>query len=242
MGERQTVSEVEIGNCVARGVVYNLLACAFLYPDEELIGAINGPSLLREAALIHLQSEADRLDTEFLPRWTALKSFLERESLMKLQEEYLRVFSLTISKECPPYETEYGQAHIFQQTQRMSDIAGFYRAFGLQESRRRPDRCDHISTELEFMYFLNIKKTYALSRYDREHADICANAERSFLLDHVGWWVPSFTFFLERKAGQGYLRLLALLTRVFINNELRAQGIQPEQNSPNPRLMPTPIA
>src|SRR5262245_6292753 len=49
-----------------------------------------------------------------------------------LRAEYDRVFGFVIPKECPPYETEYHPpAQSFLRSQQLADIAGFYRAFGL---------------------------------------------------------------------------------------------------------------
>src|SRR3990172_4946219 len=49
-----------------------------------------------------------------------------------LEIAHAACFGHAVSKDCPPYEAEYGQAHIFEKTQTLADISGFYRAFGLE--------------------------------------------------------------------------------------------------------------
>lgn len=212
---------------LARSVFYRFLALSFLYPEETLLAVLREQFLAVESALACFLNQSNNQDIPLAASWLPLKTSLSSTPVWKLQEEYLRVFSYTISQECPPYETQYGSKHIFQQTQAMSDIAGFYRAFGLEESRQRPERCDHISLELEFMYFLIYKQAHALSQKELTRAEICREAEHKFFAEHVGRWVPSFTMLLERKAEEGYLHDLACFTRVFFRAESDYLGLYP---------------
>ena len=79
-----------------------------------------------------------------------------------LAAQHERVFGLVSSKECPPYETEYcRQTFSVYRSQRLADVAGCYRAFGLQPSCERPERHDHLALELEFMAWLLVKQRHA---------------------------------------------------------------------------------
>ena len=92
--------------------------------------------------------------------------------------EFSRIFGHSVSNECPPYETEYGKSHVFQKSQGLGDIAGFYKAFGLEASDKAKERHDHISIELEFMYFLIFKENYARENSRAEESDICKDAQK----------------------------------------------------------------
>jgi len=113
-------------------------------------------------------------------------------------------FGLLISPHGPPYETEY--CHWNDATYRsnqLADIAGFYRAFGLEPGEQSRNRQDHIAHELEFIAFLNQKLAWALERQgEREHVEICLDALRKFLQAHAAWWMPTFGRCLEERAGQ----------------------------------------
>ena len=60
--------------------------------------------------------------------------------LSRLASESRQVFSHNLTPDCPPYETQYGSTHIFWQSQQLADIAGFYRAFGLELSKQAHER------------------------------------------------------------------------------------------------------
>ena len=121
-----------------------------------------------------------------------------------LAAQYERVFGLVSSKECPPYETDYcRQTFSVYRSQRMADVAGCYRAFGLEPSRDRPERHDHLALELEFMAWLLVKERHALRRDGAEAAEqaaVCRDAQRLFVREHLAWWVPAFALALRRKA------------------------------------------
>lgn len=105
---------------------------------------------------------------EFFPELTA-----EKESLIR---EYDRLFR---AKEIWLYGTEYTSEHEFQRSNNLSDIAGFYRAFGLEIDNDRPDS---LEAELEFMHYLIFKEIKAP---DKEKAQICVDAQKNFFSEHL---------------------------------------------------------
>ncbi|MBX9790516.1 MAG: molecular chaperone TorD family protein [Pirellulales bacterium] len=120
----------------------------------------------------------------------------------ELGAEYVRVFGLATCRECPPYETEFCKnEEIFYRSQQMADVAGFYRAFGLEPGSEPRERPDHLCLELEFMSLVLLKKRLADSADDG--ATVCQEACRAFMRDHLSWWAPSFAVGLRRKAEQG---------------------------------------
>lgn len=83
------------------------------------------------------------------------------------------------------YTTEYTGKGEFQKSQHLSDIMGFYKAFGVEPENERPDS---LSTELEFMYYLIHKKTQALKsplEQGKENIFICQDAGRKFFNEHL---------------------------------------------------------
>lgn len=198
------MDEQAIRDATARGGIYQLLSVAFLYPDEGLVS---------------------RLKEGFAEIFDTIPS--EGYTLDILQAEYRQTFGHTISQECPPYETQYGSAHLFQQAQSLGDIAGFYRAFGVEVSGRAKERLDHIAVELEFMGFLAFKEAYALAHHGEEKAAICRDAQRKFMEAHLGRWAPLFAKLLGRKAQEGFYRKLASFLEAFITAECRSLDAGP---------------
>jgi TorA maturation chaperone TorD len=131
----------------------------------------------------------------------ALK-FFER-SADYFEADYQNTFGLLMSKECPPYETEYClQTFSVFRSNELADIAGYYKAFGVEPSRDQPERQDHIALELEFMSWLIGKTLHADKSADddaAENAKLCRDTQRDFIEKHLAWWVPAFCAALELK-------------------------------------------
>lgn len=116
------------------------------------------------------------------------------------EEPYVQTFGLTISRHCPPYETEYCPSKdITQRAQRLADIAGFYRAFGVEPAGEPRERPDHVALELEFIALLHEKRLRAASP---EHRQLCDETLSHFVRDHSSRWVAGFGQQLARRAEQ----------------------------------------
>jgi DMSO reductase family type II enzyme chaperone len=210
---------------VARSGFYRLLSAAFLYPDRELWDFLRvGVPAARE--LVAVLPFENRADLE-APLRTWDRS-LQGLSLEDLEAEYVRTFTHLTPLECPPYETQYGHLQVFYQSQQLADIAGFYRAFGLDVSGRVKERLDHISVELEFMGFLAYKEAYARAHDGDAAGEICRQAQQSFLNHHLGRFGPLFARLLRRKAGDGYYGAPAELLERFLAAESAYLRVRPQ--------------
>ncbi|MBI3098577.1 MAG: molecular chaperone TorD family protein [Planctomycetes bacterium] len=126
----------------------------------------------------------------------------------------------TLSPENPPYETQYGAAHVFAQSNELADIAGFYRAFGL--AAPATERIDHIAVEFEFMSFLAFKEAYALYCEEADRAAQVRGIQVKFMTDHVGRWVPAFAAKFEGRDAS-----LAREVREWVASDAAALGAKP---------------
>ena len=166
---------------IRRAQLYCFLANAFLYPTENWLEDLPDLSpIIQDLGLI-----------DFLPLTCNLQ-------LSDLQAEHRQIFGLTGSL-C--YETELGMPNEYRQSQEMADIAGFYRAFGFQVGGERRERPDHLATELEFLYVLSLKEAYAAEQGIDEHVEVCIEARRAFLEDHLGRWIGLFAQSVAHSVG-----------------------------------------
>lgn len=202
-----------------RSQVYGFLAEAFLYPSDNWLADLP----LVEAALGHLShGRPDGGSAGCLAPWQ-ISPAMSALSLADLQADHRHTFGLTGSL-C--YETEIGLPHEFRQSQELADIAGFYRAFGLAIGGPVRERPDHIAVELEFMHVVTLKQACALEAGSSEHAEICADAERKFLHDHLGHWAGTFAQALARWADGSPYAEAARWMAEFVADDAARLGIQ----------------
>lgn len=192
-----------------RSNVYKLLAFIFAYPNpmsqSEVVSIL---SLLSK----YSNSRSDKV-VECL---TNVESEYKKTCLEALEEDYLRVFTHVFAADCNPCETSYTARHLFQLSQQMADITGFYHAFGLEVSATRPD---HITVELEFLAFLTYKEASAVLEGRARQAAVCRSGQRRFLRDHLGRWGISFAGLIEKKAGDRLFGRAGALLKHYLESE-----------------------
>ena len=215
-------------NLITRSMMYQVLSGCFIYPVEKNLSSLKSPHFeVFKADLVQCFLSAN--NGAELKKWLdKLQELFCENPVSKLQKLYQCLVGHTISKDCPLFETQYGAADVFQQTHELADIQGFYKAFGLDTSEVEKERCDHISVELEFMHFLLYKQAYALENHGEEKALICLDAQKKFLKEHIGKWVPLFTILFGRKAEDGFYHALSAVTREFIRLEMGLLGVRTE--------------
>ena len=160
----------------ARVVGYSLLARGFAYPDESVVSA------LQEAAAAAAPFLAGS------PLHELVGCALASDSV-ELLPTHTQLFTLSSSPDTPTFETAYFSSDPTQQTNRMADIAGFYRAFGV-DAGGTGFRPDDISVELEFMSYLYRKQIYATEHLGAPRVAQTKKAQRMFLGEHLGRWAP----------------------------------------------------
>jgi nitrate reductase assembly molybdenum cofactor insertion protein NarJ len=208
---------------IRRAQVYGFLSGSVPYPAENwLDDAPMVEGILRE------------LGDDAALRW----DYAEPLSLDALQEAHRLAFGATGSL-C--YETEYGLPHEFRQSQELADIAGFYRAFGFDVCGPTRERPDYLGVELEFMCVLALKEAYAQANGMTEQLEICVDAQRKFVQDHLGQWIGLFALGLERSAVAGPYAALARLAAAFVAADTGRLGATLEPRTPA-LVLPTPLA
>jgi len=126
-------------------------------------------------------------------------------SLETWVEEYHRLFEGSVA--CPINESGFIRR---DKGAILSDITGFYRAFGFDISRKTGEKADHLIGELEFVVILLIM--LAMSP-EPETARTTHQALSTFSFDHLGEWLPSFCDCLTQTTVLPIYRQLAQLLR-----------------------------
>ena len=229
-----------------RSKLYLLVSWSLLYPeDDEFLDYVQCGEFVDDgrAALEALDQALDAIGGERAKlKLVLLRNQLDQIEkivasecvnwkLSDLQAEHRRVFSNVITLDCPPYETLFGNDHVFAQSQVMGDIAGFYRAFGVELSKDIHERLDHLSVEFEFMHFLAYKESYSRCHDGADKTQIVLDAQKNFVKNHVGRWVPLFCRMLVRKASSGFYRHVADLMAEWMDFETSFLGVVPQPYS-----------
>ena len=235
-----------VERALSRSKLYLLLSWSYLYPEddefldylqsgefvedgraalESLSGALENE--VGEEAKEHLSAISEHLDS--LESWASSEGI--NWDIQDLRDEHRRVFSNVIALDCPPYETLFGNDHVFGQSYVMGDISGFYTAFGLQLAQDIHERLDHLSVELEFLHFLAYKESYALCHDGPEKVKTVLEAEKKFVKEHIGRWVPLFSGMLKKKADYGLYKIIADITTEWVAFDVALLGVSPQPYS-----------
>ncbi|HXG23789.1 MAG TPA: molecular chaperone TorD family protein, partial [Chthonomonadales bacterium] len=192
-------------NLALRSCLLRLLALSLGYPTVDRFEAMR-------KSLETCIEYRDRLPKRIAERLSQFAAAIQPLDHDAYESKYLKVFTHVCAADCNPCETSYMAKHIFQVSQRMAAITGFYRAFGLETSGERPD---HVAVELEFLAFLCYRESLEWMEGSRQNALTMRQGQRRFLERHLGKWVGAFTVLMKRKAQTGAMYLLAdLLERV----------------------------
>lgn len=188
---------------LGRSAVYRALAVLLRRPDAA------AEAWLARGGHLHLPEVAARLSaadggSRLADAAKAAADLLGRMPPGEWVRQHEGVFGHSVHGAAPPYELEYGLEHSHRQPQELSDIAAFYAAFGLRAASTAHERVDHVVAECEFLQYLLYKQACALDEETPDRAEICGEAARRFLGDHLGFWGSAFALRLSR-AGEGSL-------------------------------------
>ena len=234
--EAQVRDEGAAAEALGRSTTYRFLSLVFLPAQDDPGGLIQeGAEAL--GALRSMVSDRGAVPLETIE---IVARLLHDDESPALREEYHRTFGHQISKDCPLYETQYGAGHVFQQAQQLADIAGFYRAFGLEVADGAGERADHLSLELEFMHVLTYREAYARLHHGADRVTQLRDAQQAFLRDHLSRWVPVLAR-LVRLRTDGVYRHLVDLAAAWVAVEATALGLaagEEVEYQPEPPLDP----
>lgn len=151
----------------------------------------------------------------------------EANSVNDLRSDYISIFDQSKSLN-PLYETEYGRERAMFKATELSDIAGFYQAFGFEMNQEGDrDMVDHISVELEFYSLLMMKHIYLEETNDLSGCEVVLDGMRKFMDSHLGRFV---TAILERdgvKSSETYSRIFRWIEEI-VAQECRRIDVNPE--------------
>jgi TorA maturation chaperone TorD len=213
----------------SRGMAYKLLAECYYLPTPELMEKL----MDLEQHLADICAEAILYVKEM---YRELKRLGDLDALSL---DFSRLFLGPYKLHAPPY----GSVYLDGGRQIMGDstlyVRNKYREEGVDISADFWDPPDHITAELEFMYFLIFREIQALENSDVDTTIDYLEKQRAFLNEHLGAWISEFAAYVEEKAETGFYRNLARVTKAFIEQHLNELSDLPLSEASSGQKMTT---
>lgn len=185
------------------------------YPDNYYKSALN--ELLKDET-IQIPKELNQVLSQCLT---------DEKYLNELRSEYISIFDHAKSL-TPLYETEYGRERTMFKSNELSDISGFYHAFGFElDQNSTKEMLDHVSVELEFYSLLMMKYLFLKQENSEQGIEIVQDGMKKFMNSHLGRFVSSIKNREGTKNSNFYSKVFAWVNDV-INKECERLNIQPE--------------
>lgn len=210
---RQTIGNSRLARMEMRSLLYRIISSLFSDPDSERFSRL---SEFREGEIIG--DACETVGDGLRERAEALLDYVVEER-GAVRRDHIRLFGHTASKELSLYELEHrSNLDVFNRTQSLSDINGFYRAFGLEI--KTGERADHISVELEFLGHLILLENQARQRRLVRETEVAAEAHASFWRDHFAGWTGLLLQNLEHSDSYYYREASIFTHRFMLSEEL----------------------
>lgn len=199
------------------------MATVFSYPTKDDYDDLSTGKLIQEAKIsIEVLSNEIPLTDEFEELKDAVEKIASRMNQKDLEGMYTNTFMGNVT--CSLNETSYGLRNTFAKGRQLSDLAAFYTAFGVKVAEAT-ESTDHLGVELEFMAFLALKEALAWMRKEKENIEICVDAQRKFLQDHLGTWIDRASDALKTLLGCELYKATGALASKFVNSEAIRLGV-----------------
>ncbi len=217
----------------ARGALYEFCVRGLAFPSADHEAAIR-------RRLVPLLRSVEPADDELARRLGVALDLAEATAWDELGEAHSHLFTAVESQDCPPYETSYSTRDVFRQTDVMADVAGFYRAHGVEVGGVERERPDHVAAELDFMSFMARKEAFALAHLGADEVAECARTQDLFLTDHLGCWAPSFGSRAAAVAEHPFHAAVGALVHHWVLADMAARGVEPAEVLDDPLPPPEP--
>ena len=209
-----------VDTTVARALLYRFLGQAYSYPDTGLV-----ESLARDGLWDQLRASKEALNLGARQTIDEMQATIKQycgdtqKLLADLEVEYTYLFINAVPRvPASPYESVYlGQGSLMGEP--VSEVIGAYREAGLIISEHYDSLPDHVSAELEFMFYLIQQEMKASLSTTETSAEAWRQRQNEFLSQHLLEWVPLFLEKVNGHARIPFYRLLAESTEAILNSD-----------------------
>lgn len=194
-----------------RGECYKLLASCFYLPQKELF--------LRDRIFDNLTIAMKEVCSPAVVLSTKIEEGFSLYSDEELKVEFARLFVGPFELKAPPY----GSVYIDEGRRIMGDstveILKIYQQAGLTIRDEFKELPDHITVELEYMYYLIFKEAEAFEKSQQKEAIDSIKRQETFLKKFLGQWISPFCERINRGTANEFYRSLADCVLNFVTND-----------------------
>lgn len=185
---------------------YRILAQMFKEPQEDL--SVNASILakLLKSVDVNLFTEVDKLNRIFENDQLDLEDYLV---------EYSRLFIGPFKVAAPPYSSIYLEDKREVMGRSTQVVNSFYRRAGLTLESSIFLPSDHISNQLEFMYYLKFKWSETGELFYLE-------LQKEFLHKIMICWIPKFNAAIQQESTLGFYKTLGTIMEAFIQYDYQS--------------------
>ncbi|MBI4653495.1 MAG: molecular chaperone TorD family protein [Nitrospirae bacterium] len=198
-----------------RAQCYRLLSACYCTPEENTLKQFKEEGLVKNL-ITALEPICDNAAPFARNMDDALSKYTNTEILVDYSALFIGPFELL----APPYGSVYLEGKRTVMGDTTIDAVKHYRKAGVEMDPAQNDIPDHISVELEFMYYLINKGVEAYQNANNEEALKYINMQEDFLRRHLGVWVPKFAKDLRNGAQNSFYKNLADCTLAFIKSDM----------------------
>ena len=210
-GEMELDIDELILNEQMRGDCYRFLAACFYVPQKGL--------LVQENLLGNLTMSLEKVCPGAAPFSRKMIDALTKYSNEDLSVEHAKLFVGPFELKAPPY----GSVYLDKEKRIMGDstmeVIKAYQKHGLSIDDEFKELPDHISAELEFMYYLIHKEVEALRNTDKKRALKWIEPQEAFFNTFLRLWVPAFCAKIQEGTDNEFYRALADCVLTFFDHD-----------------------
>ncbi|MDP6143855.1 MAG: molecular chaperone TorD family protein [Candidatus Marinimicrobia bacterium] len=201
----------------ARSTLYGFVSTLFSDPESEKFSMMKNPEF-QKMVLNSCSQFDENNESELSGAFQKVISMVNELNRETIQNENVDIFGHTLSKQTAPYALEHLKStDVFFRTQKLADLNGFYKAFGMEVEC--VERADHIATQTEFLSYLILKECLAIRRNLEEETEVCHKAFIDFNQEHFYDWVKMFSENIMEKVEGIFYPAAAEFLSIFLENE-----------------------
>ncbi|MBI4709943.1 MAG: molecular chaperone TorD family protein [Nitrospirae bacterium] len=177
---------------------------------------------LGESLLSNLTGHLKKICPEASVFSVKMENNILKYSNEDLSVEYAKLFVGPYELKAPPYGSVYlDNAKIVMGDSTMKVIK-LYEEEGLRRDSNFRELPDHISVELEFMYFLIYSEVEALKKADITAAKRYTERQGAFMNEILSKWIPLCCEKIKKGTENDFYTALADCTSVYLKNSLKS--------------------